>query len=200
MLERTRIARELHDSIGHALTIAVMQAGAARAADDPAFTDRALCAIEDTGRAAMEDLDRVLLVLRESAAPASQRPTLADADRLLDSARTSGAAVSAEVSGGLEQIPVAVSQEGYRILQEALTNALRHSGPVPVDVRIAVADGQLDLEVTNPLTGPAHRGPRRHWPAWHPRAGSTSRRHGADRPGWRRTGPCRPTPATHSTS
>ena len=124
LLERTRIARELHDSIGHALTIAVMQAGAARAANDPAFTDRALCAIEDTGRAALEDLDRVLGVLRESAGPASQRPTLAEADRLLDSARSSGARSTAEVSGGLEQIPVAVSQEGYRILQEALTNAL----------------------------------------------------------------------------
>lgn len=154
LLERTRLARELHDSIGHALTVAVMQAGAARTADDPAFTDRALAAIEETGRAALEDLDRVLLVLRESAEPVSPRPTLVEADRLLDSARTSGATVTAQVSGGLEQIPVAVSQEGYRILQEALTNVLRHSGSVPVRVRIAVADGQLDLQVTNSLTGP----------------------------------------------
>ena len=66
LLERTRIARELHDAIGHALTITVMQAGAARAANDPAFTEQALSAIENTGRAALEDLDRVLLVLRES--------------------------------------------------------------------------------------------------------------------------------------
>jgi signal transduction histidine kinase len=151
LLERTRIARELHDSIGHALTVAVMQAGAARAANDPAFTNRALSAIEETGRAALEELDRVLLVLRESAGPASQRPTLLEADRLLDSARSSGTAVIAEFSGGLEQVPVAVSQEGYRILQEALTNALRHSGSAPVCVRIAVLDRQLDLEVTNPL-------------------------------------------------
>lgn len=154
LLERTRIARELHDSIGHALTIAVMQAGAARAASDPAFTDRALFAIEETGRAALEDLDRVLRVLRDSAESASQRPTLAEAGRLLDSARTSGARIDADVSSGLEQIPPVVSQEGYRILQEALTNALRHSGPVPVYVRIAVTDRQLDMEVTNPLTGP----------------------------------------------
>lgn len=154
LLERTRIARELHDSIGHALTIAVMQAGAARAAGDPDFTDRALCAIEETGRAALDDLDRVLRVLRDPAESPAQRPTLAEAGRLLDSARTSGARIDADVCSGLENITPVVSQEGYRILQEALTNALRHSGPVPVYVRIAVTDRQLDMEVTNPVTEP----------------------------------------------
>ncbi|MET9962652.1 histidine kinase [Streptomyces sp. NPDC006326] len=151
LLERTRIARELHDSIGHALTVAVVQAGAARAAADPAFTDRALAAIEETGRAALEDLERVLLVLRESAQPPSQRPTLAEADRLLESARASGATVDAELTGPLEQLPGPVTREGYRILQEALTNVLRHCGPVPVRVRVEMAVGRLDLEVTNPL-------------------------------------------------
>ncbi|MCY0937998.1 sensor histidine kinase [Streptomyces sp. H34-S4] len=151
LLERTRIARELHDSIGHALTVAVVQAGAARAAGDPEFTDRALAAIEETGRAALEELDRVLLVLRESAQRPSQRPTLAEADRLLESARASGAAVDAQLTGPLEQLPGPVSQEGYRILQEALTNVLRHCGPVPVRVRIGMVADRLDLEVTNPL-------------------------------------------------
>ncbi|MCX5609215.1 MULTISPECIES: sensor histidine kinase [unclassified Streptomyces] len=156
LLERTRIARELHDSIGHALTVAVVQAGAARAAGNPEFTDRALCAIEETGRAALEDLERVLLVLRESAQPPSQRPTLADADRLLNSARASGSPVDAELSGPLEQLPGPVTREGYRILQEALTNVLRHCGPVPVRVRIEAAVGRLELEVVNPLPdGPA---------------------------------------------
>lgn len=152
LLERNRIARELHDSIGHALTVAVVQAGAARAAGDPAFTDRALTAIEDTGRAALEDLERVLGVLREAGRPVHDRPTLTEADRLLESARTSGAKVDAEVSGPLEKVPGPVSREGYRILQESLTNVLRHAGDVPVRVRIAVADGGLDLEVRNPLT------------------------------------------------
>ncbi|MCX4432214.1 MULTISPECIES: sensor histidine kinase [Streptomyces] len=152
LLERTRIARELHDSIGHALTVAVVQAGAARAAGDPAFTDRALLAIEDTGRAALEDLERVLGVLREAGRPASGRPTLSDADRLLESARGSGAKVDAEVTGALEAVPGPVSREGYRILQESLTNVLRHAGSVPVRVRIAVDDGTLGLEVRNPLT------------------------------------------------
>ncbi|MFD9188756.1 sensor histidine kinase [Streptomyces phaeochromogenes] len=152
LLERTRIARELHDSIGHALTVAVVQAGAARAAGDPGFTDRALAAIEDTGRAALEDLERVLGVLRESERPASSRPTLVEADRLLESARASGAKVDAEVTGPVETVPGPVSREGYRILQESLTNVLRHAGSVPVRVRIAVAGGALSLEVRNPLT------------------------------------------------
>ncbi|WP_406161997.1 histidine kinase [Streptomyces sp. NBC_01005] len=155
LLERNRIARELHDSIGHALTVAVVQAGAARAAQDPDFTERALAAIEETGRDALDDLERVLRVLRESGTPVGQRPTLVEADRLLDSARGSGAEIDADVSGPLEQVPGAVSREGYRILQESLTNVLRHSGTVPVRVRIAVAGGRLELEVSNPLSDPA---------------------------------------------
>ncbi|MFG3281156.1 sensor histidine kinase [Streptomyces sp. NPDC048111] len=158
LLERNRIAREIHDSIGHALTVAVVQAGAARAAGDPAFTDRALAAIEETGRAALEDLERVLLVLRETGLPASQRPTLLEADRLIESARGSGAAVEAELSGALELVPGPVSREGYRILQEALTNVLRHSGPVPVRIRMAVLGRRLEMDVTNPLSGPAPGG------------------------------------------
>ncbi|MBX9394421.1 two-component sensor histidine kinase [Streptomyces sp. TRM72054] len=154
LLERNRIARELHDSIGHALTVAVVQAGAARAAGDPAFTDRALGAIEETGRAALEDLDRVLGILREAERPVSSRPTLVEADRLLESARASGAKVDAEFTGPLATVPGPVSREAYRILQEALTNVLRHSGGVPARVRVAVADGRLDLEVRNPLPAP----------------------------------------------
>ncbi|WP_250400214.1 sensor histidine kinase [Streptomyces cellostaticus] len=151
LLERTRIARELHDSIGHALTVAVVQAGAARAAGDPGFTDRALEAIEETGRAALGDLERVLGVLRESDRPAAARPTLADADRLLESARASGAGVEAEVTGPVALVPGPVSREGYRILQEALTNVLRHAGAVPVRVRVSVDGDTLALEVRNPL-------------------------------------------------
>ncbi|MEU5810453.1 histidine kinase [Streptomyces sp. NPDC047718] len=151
LLERTRIARELHDTIGHALTVAVVQAGAARAAGDPAFTERALTAIEETGRTALEDLDRVLSVLRDSGPRPSQRPTLADADRLLDSTRASGAEVRARLSGPLESLPGPVTREAYRILQEALTNVLRHCGPVPVEVRVEMTGGKLELEVSNPL-------------------------------------------------
>ncbi len=152
LLERNRIARELHDSLGHALTLAVVQAGAARAAKDPEFTDRALATIEETGRAALEDLERVLMLLRETGRrPAGASPGLDEAARLLDSARSSGARVEAEITGPVEELPGPVSREAYRMLQEALTNALRHAGEVPVDVRVAAERSRLRLRVTNPL-------------------------------------------------
>ncbi|MEU1484794.1 histidine kinase [Streptomyces sp. NPDC005752] len=158
LLERNRIARELHDSIGHALTVAVVQAGAARTAGSPEFTARALAAIEETGRNALDDLERVLGVLRETDVPVSGRPTLVEADRLLESARGSGARIDVEVTGALELVPGPVSREGYRILQESLTNVLRHAGAVPVRVRISAAEERLELEVANPLAGEP-RGP-----------------------------------------
>lgn len=177
LLEHNRIARELHDSIGHALTVAVVQAGAARAASDAAFTERALDAIEETGRAALEDLERVLLVLRSTGRQprgAGGRPTLGEADRLLDSARSSGAEVHAEVTGPLERVPGPVSREGYRMLQEALTNVLRHGGAPgqgsgqaetgggkAVRVRIAVEDACLELDVRNALPPGASASPSR---------------------------------------
>ncbi len=153
LLEHNRLARELHDSIGHALTVAVVQAGAARAAGSPEFTDRALAAVEETGRHALEDLERVLRLLREdSGRRAADRPTLGDAGRLLESARASGAAVTCEVTGAAADVPGPVSREGYRIVQEALTNALRHGGPtVRITVRIAVSERQVELEVRNPV-------------------------------------------------
>ncbi|WP_431040700.1 sensor histidine kinase [Streptomyces sp. P1-3] len=160
LLEHNRLARELHDSIGHALTVAVVQAGAARAAGSPEFTDRALAAIEETGRCALDDLERVLRLLREDGArrPA-ERPGLADAERLLESARAAGTPLRAEITGSLADLPGPVSREGYRILQEALTNVLRHAGPVPVRVRIRIrvaeeaGRGALELDVRNPLPG-----------------------------------------------
>ncbi|MFH8989959.1 sensor histidine kinase [Streptomyces sp. NPDC017940] len=155
LLERNRIARELHDSIGHALTVAVVQAGAARATADPAFTERALEAIEDTGRHALEDLERVLRVLREDGRPARGRPTLADADRLLVSARTAGAKLDVDLSGPVDRLPGPVSREGYRMLQEALTNVLRHAGPVPVRVQVTAGAALLTLDVRNALPAPA---------------------------------------------
>ncbi|WP_326794398.1 histidine kinase [Streptomyces sp. NBC_01808] len=155
LLEHNRLARELHDTIGHALTVAVVQAGAARAAGSPEFTERALGAIEDTGREALEDLERVLRLLRQEGAPPSRRPGLAEAERLVASARGAGAEISAEIEGPLESVPGPVSREGYRIVQECLTNVLRHAGPVPVRVRIAASAGGLELHVRNRLPAAA---------------------------------------------
>jgi signal transduction histidine kinase len=159
LLEHNRLARELHDTIGHALTVAVVQAGAARAAGSQEFTERALTAIEDTGREALEDLERVLRLLRKDSAPPSRRPGLAEAERLVASARGAGATISAEIEGPLETVPGPVSREGYRIVQECLTNVLRHAGPVPVTVRIAASAEGLELRVCNKLPAEAASGP-----------------------------------------
>ncbi|HXV93425.1 MAG TPA: histidine kinase, partial [Pseudonocardia sp.] len=155
--ERARLARELHDSVGHALTLTTLQAGAAaRVLDgsdpDPAFVRRALEAIADAGRAALADLDHVLGLLRDGPAGTAPQPVLADLTRLLDRTRAAGVRVDAEVQGDLAAVPPLLGREGYRLVQEALTNALRHAGPVPVRVRVVVDTAALRLAVTNPLS------------------------------------------------
>ncbi|MGK5738523.1 sensor histidine kinase [Micromonospora sp. URMC 103] len=165
LAERNRLARELHDSVGHALTVATLQAGAARAVldSDPAFVRRALAAIEEAGRTAMDELDHVLGLLREreggGSATAPQR-TLADLDRLVADTRATGLAVDAHRAGDPAALPAAVSREGYRIVQEGLTNAARH-GRGPVILRLDVGPEALDLELVNALPAPrraAHGG------------------------------------------
>jgi DNA-binding NarL/FixJ family response regulator/signal transduction histidine kinase len=168
LAERNRIARDLHDSIGHALTATTLQAAAAREVfdTDPAFVRRALETIEEVGRAAMDDLDHVLGVLRDrepgqdrdgtgDAAARRPQPTLDDLPRLCEDARASGVEVSVHVAGSLDAVPAAVSREGYRIVQEGLTNAARHAGRVPVTLRMAVAEGALAIDITNPVTNRA---------------------------------------------
>ncbi|WP_076473776.1 sensor histidine kinase [Micromonospora avicenniae] len=162
LAERNRLARELHDSVGHALTVATLQAGAARAVldTDPEFVRRALAAIEEAGRAAMDDLDHVLGVLREPEhgrpAPAPQR-TLADLDRLVADSRAAGLPVDERRTGDPAAVPAAVSREGYRIVQEALTNAARY-GRGTVELRLHVGPDALELELVNELL-PAPRRP-----------------------------------------
>ncbi|MEV4620848.1 histidine kinase [Asanoa sp. NPDC049573] len=159
LVERNRLARELHDSVGHALTVTTLQAAAAqRASDDPEFVKRALVAIEETGRAAMEDLDHVLGLLRAAERadrPAPQR-TLADVDRVVADVAGAGLTVTVTRDGPIATVPAAVSREGYRIVQEALTNAVRHAGPVPVTVHIAVVERSLRIDVSNPVTREGH--------------------------------------------
>ncbi|MFC3504614.1 sensor histidine kinase [Micromonospora krabiensis] len=161
LAERNRLARELHDSVGHALTVATLQAGAARELldTDPEFVRRALTAIEEAGRTAMDELDHVLGLLRE---PDAGRPavtptrTLADLDRLVADTRAAGLAVDARRAGDPAALPAAVSREGYRIVQEGLTNAARH-GRGPVRLRLDVGPDTLELELVNELV-PAPRG------------------------------------------
>jgi signal transduction histidine kinase len=158
LAERNRLARELHDSVGHALTVVTVQAGAAGQLldTDREFARRALRAIEETGRAAMAELDHVLGLLREPEVNAgdrsrSPRSTLADLDDLVAEIRAAGQPVTVEVGAGVADLPPTLSREGYRIVQEGLTNAVRHAPRQPVHVRVAVAEGGLDIEVVNSL-------------------------------------------------
>jgi signal transduction histidine kinase len=156
LAERNRLARELHDSIGHALTVTTLQAAAAREVidTDPAFVRHALAAVEETGRAAMADLDHVLGLLRDgTSANARSGRTLADLDRLLSEARAAGARVTVTVRGPVTGVPAVVSREGYRIVQESLTNAARHAAGEPVTVRVTAAADQLRIEAVNPVSG-----------------------------------------------
>ncbi|MEO3792396.1 histidine kinase [Nonomuraea sp. B10E15] len=164
LAERNRLARELHDSVGHALSVVTLQAAAAgRVLDrDPRTARTALAAIEQSARAALDDLDHVLGVLRDGDHSGARdgrgvpdrRPqaTLAD---LGDLVAASGAQVRQDV-GDLSGVPAVVSREGYRILQEALTNAIKH-GRGPVLLSAGVRDGELRLEVTNAAGGDGPR-------------------------------------------
>jgi signal transduction histidine kinase len=158
LAERNRLARELHDSVGHALTVTTLQAAAAREVldADPAFARRALSAIEETGRAAMAELDHMLGLLRDAPADArAPQPSLDDLDRLVAEARIE---VRVDRAGPLDGVPAAVSREGYRIVQEGLTNAARHARGRPVALRVAVSGGTLAIELTNPVGAGAPAG------------------------------------------
>ncbi|MCX4756809.1 sensor histidine kinase [Kitasatospora purpeofusca] len=169
LLERNLLARELHDSIGHALTVTVLQAGAARELGDPAFAARALEVIEETGRRAMDDLERTLALLRDpgdqggSGSPgpdsgtgpggedARERPGIDRLPALFETARAAGSPVEARVDVSSGALPGVLSREGYRIVQEGVTNALKYAPGEPISIRIAVRDGSLELRCANAL-------------------------------------------------
>ncbi|MFF8918532.1 histidine kinase [Streptomyces sp. NPDC015032] len=151
LAERNRLAHELHDSIGHTLTAATIQAAVAGEvlSADPVAARAALRSIEESARAALEDLDYVLGVLREEKAETAPPRTLADLPELLDRLRHAGAVVEPELSGELAQVQGTLSRAAYRILQEGLTNALRHGANGPIEVRVTVAPDGLELGVVN---------------------------------------------------
>lgn len=161
LAERGRLARELHDSVGHALTVTTLQAAAAsrQVETDPDAARRSLAAIEEAGRSAMADLDHVLGLLRAGAdatpsSDAAQRAparSLDDLPALVEDARHAGTDVHLDLEATTGALPRATSHEAYRVVQEALTNAVRHAPGLPVTARVSVVDGVLDVEVTNPL-------------------------------------------------
>ncbi|MEU8686501.1 histidine kinase [Streptomyces sp. NPDC048611] len=155
---RNRLARELHDSVGHALSAVTLQASAARRVldTDPEFARQALAAIEDTTRDAVAELDTVLGLLREEDGgdPTAPAPTLDALEALLERTRAAGVRIETTVQGRCTGLPPVVSREAYRIVQEGLSNALRHAGPVPVELSVHRTERELTLRMENPVSGP----------------------------------------------
>jgi signal transduction histidine kinase len=155
LAERGRLARELHDSVGHALSVVAIQASAADR--DPDFVKQALRTISETAGAALADLDHVLGLLRDEPSGTAPQPTLAGLGRLFDTARAAGLTVTADVSPDLTKVPAVASREAYRVVQEGLTNVLKHAGQVPVRVTVRHEDGRLTVEMRNPLPDQGQR-------------------------------------------
>lgn len=150
--ERRRIARELHDSIAHAITLMVVQAGAAEAVlgEAPPRVRAALAGVQTTGRAALDDMKRLLGVLRSDGPDGLEpQPGLSDLGPLVARYREAGVLVNLTASDTLDAVPASVSTTAYQIVREALTNVLRHSGPVPATVQVVCAPGELVIGVVN---------------------------------------------------
>ncbi|HXM55870.1 MAG TPA: histidine kinase [Candidatus Dormibacteraeota bacterium] len=148
--ERARIARELHDGIADSLGVIMVQAGAARSAAGgvPERVDACLRSIESVSREAWTELRHVLALERGgNGGPAL--PGLRHLERLVGQFAAAGLVVDLVVSGNARPLPAAADRCAYRVVQEALTNALRHSGTARADVRIHYASGCLQVDVAN---------------------------------------------------
>ncbi|WP_327118195.1 histidine kinase [Nocardia sp. NBC_01730] len=163
--ERTRIARELHDVVAHAVSVIIVQADGAKYAlrRDPDAAEQALTTIASTGREALRELRRTVALLRTEHAP-DQLPQHGTAGiaRVVEMMRGTGLAVELELTGELDDIAPEVSLGVHRIVQESLTNTLRHAGPHPKAwVRVRRTDSDVLIDVTDtgglPLHEPANR-------------------------------------------
>jgi signal transduction histidine kinase len=150
--ERARIARELHDVVAHRVSLMTVQAGAAKAvaAQDPEGALRAMGAVEEAGRQALEELRHLLGVLRPETDPdgLGPQPGLADLPRLVEQIRRAGLDVSLATDGVAAELPARVDLSAYRIVQEALTNVLKHAGPgAHSQVRLGSDSSGIVIEV-----------------------------------------------------
>ena len=152
--ERARIARDLHDIIEHTLNLIVVQAGAARAVfksrPDQAF--ESLESIETTARQSLSDMERMLGILRppeSEAAPYGPQPGLGQVDMLAEQFTEAGLPVEVSVVGEPYGLPTSLDLSAYRIVQEALTNALKHAGPARARVAISYLADKLELDVVD---------------------------------------------------
>jgi signal transduction histidine kinase len=158
--ERLRLARELHDLVAHSMIVIAVQSGVGAhvASTQPEEAAKALAAIEATSRAALEELRRLLGVLRQDSEPKGDLtpvPGLADLDSLLAEVAKAGLAVRLRVEGTPSQLPTGVDLSAYRIVQEALTNVVKHAGPARAQVVVGYRDQAVTLEVTDDGRGGA---------------------------------------------
>ena len=152
--ERLRIARDLHDLVGHGLSAIAVQSGTARVAldaGDARAARVALGAVESSSRTAMREMRQLLGVLRDRRSDGSEvdapAPGLADIETLVSNVRAGGVAVTAEVSPASVRVPSATQLCAYRVVQEALTNAVKHAPGAIVTVRVAAAKEMLSVVV-----------------------------------------------------
>lgn len=155
LTEQNRLARELHDSIGHALSVVTIQAAAAGRVveSDPGFARQAMAAVEQTARTALADLDHVLGVLRSDGKDASSTAPRVGLEDVPDLIASTGLDVSYTLHGDIATVPVVVSREAYRIAQEGLTNAARHGDGGPVELEVRAEPDALRLYVRNAAGG-----------------------------------------------
>ncbi len=155
--ERQRIARELHDVVAHHMSVIAIQAEAApyKTADPPPELVESFAEIRASALSGLNELRRVLGVLRSDRPEVAPQPGLEDLDTLLESARSGGVTVTAGVTGTPRPIPEGVNLSAYRIVQEALSNAMRHAPGSAVQVRLFYGEAALVIEVRNSGGRPA---------------------------------------------
>jgi signal transduction histidine kinase len=164
--ERARIARDLHDSAGHAINVILVQAGAARLLQeqDPERAREALATVEEVARETIREIDRLVGALREDSESGTVEPPpgLAALDALADRHRASGLEIDLSVHGSPRPLAPGADQAAYRILQEALTNAARHGEGSTAEVDLAFGDAAVEITVTNPIPSKAAMNGERH--------------------------------------
>ena len=167
--ERGRIARELHDVVAHSVSVMTVQAGAARVllTNDPQRAAEPLRAVEETGHQAMTELRRLLGILRAEErptgpygepSPAAPQPGVDDLPALVDSYRGAGLPVELTIRGQPRALPPGVALAAYRIVQEALTNSLKHAAAARAAVTLTYGTGEVEVEVIDDGRGGAPTG------------------------------------------
>ena len=155
--ERARIARELHDAVAHSVSMMVIQAGAERRVlgEGGGSTREVLQTIEQIGRGALTEMRRLVGMLRteSSSGPLAPQPTLADLPTLMTQVSEAGLPVEFRVDGERRDLPVGIELSAYRIVQEALTNALKHAGRAHASVSVRYGPDSLELEITDDGAG-----------------------------------------------